>query len=164
MKLRVGAEQHGIAYEVRVQYNTAVLCVAVDTPFRPYSGCGGVCQTGDAIAHTALYTLMHSSTVAGRDPAVLCALASRPRSMLATLGMVTQEYGPFGSGWHVPGDQFANTQDPFGAVQTVGFEGNFQIFLAIGAIEVRGRLVVLLLSPSTSTNTSTSTSTTTTSK
>jgi len=25
--------------------------------------------------------------------------------MLAVLGMVTQEYGPFGSHWHIPGEQ-----------------------------------------------------------
>lgn len=55
--------------------------------------------------------------------------------MLAVLGMVTQEYGPFGSGWHVPGEQFTAT-DPFEAVSKVGFAGNFQIFLAIGAIEL----------------------------
>jgi hypothetical protein len=55
--------------------------------------------------------------------------------MLAILGMVTQEYGPFGSGWHVPGEQFTNT-DPFAAVAQVGFAGNMQIFAAIGAIEV----------------------------
>jgi len=55
--------------------------------------------------------------------------------MLAVLGMVTQEYGPFGSGWHVPGEQFTNT-DPFGAVSSVGFAGNLQVFAAIGCIEL----------------------------
>jgi hypothetical protein len=55
--------------------------------------------------------------------------------MLAILGMVTQEYGPFGSGWHIPGDQFTNT-DPFAAVAQVGFAGNLQVFCAIGAIEI----------------------------
>jgi hypothetical protein len=56
--------------------------------------------------------------------------------MLAVLGMVTQEYGPFGSGWHVPGEHFSNMGDPFGAVSSVGFEGNAQIFLAIACIEL----------------------------
>jgi light-harvesting complex I chlorophyll a/b binding protein 1 len=55
--------------------------------------------------------------------------------MLAVLGMVTQEYGPFGSGWHVPGAQFTNT-DPFAAVAQVGFAGNMQVFCVIGAIEL----------------------------
>lgn len=55
--------------------------------------------------------------------------------MLALLGMVTQEYGPFNSGWHVPGAQFTET-DPFAAVAAVGFSGNFQIFLAIGILEL----------------------------
>mmetsp|Transcript_22935 Transcript_22935/g.32097 ORF Transcript_22935/g.32097 Transcript_22935/m.32097 type:complete len:205 (-) Transcript_22935:211-825(-) len=54
--------------------------------------------------------------------------------MLAIVGMVTQQYGPFGSGWHVPGDQFTNT-DPFGAVSSVGFVGNMQIFAAIATLE-----------------------------
>lgn len=57
-------------------------------------------------------------------------------SMLAILGMVTQEYGPFNSGWHVPGEQFSETADPFAAVAKVGFVGNFQIFLGIGLIEL----------------------------
>lgn len=56
--------------------------------------------------------------------------------MLAILGMVTQEYGPFGSGWHVPGEQFSETADPLAAVAKVGFAGNLQIFLAIGIIEL----------------------------
>jgi len=57
-------------------------------------------------------------------------------SMLAILGMLTQEYGPFNSGWHVPGEQFSETADPFAAVAKVGFAGNFQIFAAIGMIEL----------------------------
>jgi len=56
-------------------------------------------------------------------------------SMLAILGMITQEYGPLNSGWHVPGEQFTET-DPFAAIAKVGFAGNFQIFLAIGMIEL----------------------------
>jgi len=56
--------------------------------------------------------------------------------MLAILGMLTQEYGPFGSGWHVPGEQFSETADPFAAIAKVGFAGNFQIFLGIGLIEL----------------------------
>ncbi|GMH56950.1 hypothetical protein TrST_g9695 [Triparma strigata] len=58
--------------------------------------------------------------------------------MLAIVGMVTQEYGPFGSGWHLPSPhagQFSEL-DPFKAVAAVGFEGNMQIFLAIGVIEL----------------------------
>jgi len=58
--------------------------------------------------------------------------------MLAIVGMVTQEYGPFGSGWHLPSPhpgQFEEL-DPFAAVAKVGFEGNAQIFLAIAAIEL----------------------------
>lgn len=55
--------------------------------------------------------------------------------MLAVLGMLTQEYGPLNSGWHVPGDQFTET-DPFAAVAKVGFAGNFQIFLTIACIEL----------------------------
>lgn len=57
-------------------------------------------------------------------------------SMLAIVGMVTQEYGPLNSGWHVPGDQFSEMADPFAAVSKVGFAGNFQVFLAIGMIEL----------------------------
>jgi hypothetical protein len=52
--------------------------------------------------------------------------------MLALVGMVFQEYGP----WHVPGEQFTETADPFAAVAKVGFAGNFQIFLGIGIIEL----------------------------
>jgi len=50
-------------------------------------------------------------------------------SMLAIVGMIVQE-----SGIHWPGEQFTNT-DPFGAVASVGFAGNFQVFLAIAGIE-----------------------------
>lgn len=57
-------------------------------------------------------------------------------SMLAILGMLTQEYGPLNSGWHIPGDQFSEMADPFAAVSKVGFVGNFQIFLGIGLIEL----------------------------
>lgn len=58
--------------------------------------------------------------------------------MLAIVGMVTQEYGPFGSGWHLPSPhpgQFSEL-NPFKAVSTVGFEGNMQIFFFIGIIEL----------------------------
>jgi Chlorophyll A-B binding protein len=49
--------------------------------------------------------------------------------MLAICGIVTQQ-----AGIHFPGDQFTNT-DIFGAPGTVGFAGNLQVFLTIGAIE-----------------------------
>lgn len=54
--------------------------------------------------------------------------------MLAILGIVTQEYGPFGSGWHVPGAQFTSL-DPFAAVSQVGFVGNMQVFAVIATLE-----------------------------
>eukprot|EP00980_Cylindrotheca_fusiformis_P003144 scaffold721_cov131-Cylindrotheca_fusiformis.AAC.34 len=49
--------------------------------------------------------------------------------MLALVGMVVQQ-----SGLHIPGEQFTNT-DIFGAVSSVGFAGNIQIFMAIGIVE-----------------------------
>ena len=49
--------------------------------------------------------------------------------MLAICGIVAQQ-----AGLHFPGDQFTNT-DIFGAVSSVGFAGNLQVFLAIGVIE-----------------------------
>ena len=49
--------------------------------------------------------------------------------MLAIVGMVVQE-----AGLHLPGAQFTNT-DPFGAVSSVGFAGNLQVFLFIGILE-----------------------------
>ena len=44
--------------------------------------------------------------------------------MLAILGMVTQEYGPFGSGWHLPSAHAGQFEalNPFEAVGRVGFE------------------------------------------
>merc|ERR1712113_867456 len=50
-------------------------------------------------------------------------------AMLAIVGMVTQEY------IHLPGEAYQNS-DPFGAVSTVGFGVNFQIFAAIGIVEL----------------------------
>jgi light-harvesting complex I chlorophyll a/b binding protein 1 len=50
--------------------------------------------------------------------------------MLAIVGMLVQQ-----AGIHIPGDQFTNT-DIFGAISSVGFAGNIQVFLAIGAVEV----------------------------
>eukprot|EP00542_Grammatophora_oceanica_P009354 CAMPEP_0194026454 /NCGR_PEP_ID=MMETSP0009_2-20130614/751_1 /TAXON_ID=210454 /ORGANISM="Grammatophora oceanica, Strain CCMP 410" /LENGTH=205 /DNA_ID=CAMNT_0038665141 /DNA_START=48 /DNA_END=665 /DNA_ORIENTATION=- len=55
--------------------------------------------------------------------------------MLAIVGMVTQEYGPMGSGWHVPGEQFTQT-DPFAAPAAVGLAGNAQIFAAMALVEL----------------------------
>ena len=49
--------------------------------------------------------------------------------MLAIVGMVVQQ-----AGIHLPGEQFTNT-DIFGAVSSVGFAGNVQVFMAIGLIE-----------------------------
>ena len=49
--------------------------------------------------------------------------------MLALVGMVAQQ-----SGLHIPGDQFTNT-DIFGAINSVGFAGNIQVFMAIGVVE-----------------------------
>jgi hypothetical protein len=49
--------------------------------------------------------------------------------MLAIVGMVAQE-----AGIHLPGAQFTNT-DPFGAISSVGFAGNLQVFLFIGILE-----------------------------
>lgn len=50
--------------------------------------------------------------------------------MLAIVGVVTQQLG-----FHLPGEQFTNT-DIFGAVSSVGFAGNMQVFATIGAIEL----------------------------
>jgi len=50
--------------------------------------------------------------------------------MLAIVGILVQQ-----AGIHIPGDQFTNT-DIFGAPGSVGFGGNLQIFLVIGAAEV----------------------------
>lgn len=50
--------------------------------------------------------------------------------MLAIVGMLVQQ-----SGIHIPGEQFTNT-DIFGAPASVGFAGNVQVFLAIGAVEL----------------------------
>lgn len=50
--------------------------------------------------------------------------------MLAVVGILVQQ-----SGIHIPGDQFTNT-DIFGAPASVGFAGNLQVFLTIGAIEL----------------------------
>ena len=49
--------------------------------------------------------------------------------MLAICGIVVQQ-----AGIHLPGDQFTNT-DIFGAINSVGFAGNLQVFLGIGMIE-----------------------------
>ena len=49
--------------------------------------------------------------------------------MLAIVGMVVQQ-----SGIHIPGEQFTNT-DIFGAVSSVGWAANLQIFLAMGIVE-----------------------------
>jgi Chlorophyll A-B binding protein len=49
--------------------------------------------------------------------------------MLAIVGMIVQQ-----AGIHLPGAQFTNT-DVFGAVSSVGFAGNLQVFLGIGIIE-----------------------------
>jgi hypothetical protein len=49
--------------------------------------------------------------------------------MLAIVGILIQQ-----AGIHFPGAQFTNT-DIFGAPATVGFAGNLQVFLTIGAIE-----------------------------
>eukprot|EP00538_Stauroneis_constricta_P009552 CAMPEP_0119555182 /NCGR_PEP_ID=MMETSP1352-20130426/7473_1 /TAXON_ID=265584 /ORGANISM="Stauroneis constricta, Strain CCMP1120" /LENGTH=200 /DNA_ID=CAMNT_0007601907 /DNA_START=37 /DNA_END=639 /DNA_ORIENTATION=- len=49
--------------------------------------------------------------------------------MLAIVGMLVQQ-----AGIHIPGEQFTNT-DIFGAVKSVGFAGNLQIFLFIGIME-----------------------------
>jgi len=50
--------------------------------------------------------------------------------MLAVTGMVWQEYGP-----HLPGAAYA-TRDPWEAISSAGFGSNFQIFLAIGVVEL----------------------------
>lgn len=50
--------------------------------------------------------------------------------MLALCGIITQQ-----AGIHFPGAQFENT-DIFGAPASVGFAGNIQVFLAIGAVEL----------------------------
>lgn len=50
-------------------------------------------------------------------------------SMLAIVGLVTQEY------FHLPGEAYQNS-DPFGAVSTVGFGVNAQIFMGIGIVEL----------------------------
>ena len=50
--------------------------------------------------------------------------------MLAIVGMVVQE-----SGIHWPGEQFTNT-DPFGAISSVGWAGNLQVFTFIGCLEI----------------------------
>jgi hypothetical protein len=50
--------------------------------------------------------------------------------MLAIVGMIIQE-----AGIHLPGAQFTEV-DPFAAVGKVGFVGNFQVFLAIGIVEL----------------------------
>jgi light-harvesting complex I chlorophyll a/b binding protein 1 len=49
--------------------------------------------------------------------------------MLAITGMIVQE-----AGIHLPGAQFTNT-DPFGAIGSVGFAGNLQVFLFIAILE-----------------------------
>lgn len=49
--------------------------------------------------------------------------------MLALCGIVTQQ-----AGFHLPGAQFASA-DIFGAPAAVGWAGNLQVFLTIGAIE-----------------------------
>jgi hypothetical protein len=50
--------------------------------------------------------------------------------MLAIVGIVVQQ-----AGIHVPGDAFTNT-DIFGAVNSVGFGANVQIFLTIAGVEL----------------------------
>jgi light-harvesting complex I chlorophyll a/b binding protein 1 len=50
--------------------------------------------------------------------------------MLAIVGIVTQQ-----AGIHVPGDAFTNT-DIFGAINSVGFGANVQIFLTIAMVEL----------------------------
>mmetsp|Transcript_784 Transcript_784/g.2223 ORF Transcript_784/g.2223 Transcript_784/m.2223 type:complete len:201 (-) Transcript_784:268-870(-) len=50
--------------------------------------------------------------------------------MLAIVGMLVQQ-----AGIHIPGSQFTNT-DIFGAIKSVGFAGNLQVFLAIGIVEM----------------------------
>lgn len=54
---------------------------------------------------------------------------SKISSMLAICGIVAQQ-----AGLHFPGDQFTNT-DIFGAVSSVGWAGNLQVFLTIGVVE-----------------------------
>jgi len=49
--------------------------------------------------------------------------------MLAIVGMVVQQ-----SGIHIPGEAYSNT-DIFGAIKSVGWGANLQIFLGIGVIE-----------------------------
>lgn len=50
--------------------------------------------------------------------------------MLAIVGIVVQQ-----AGIHVPGEAFTNT-DIFGAINSVGFGANMQIFLAIAGVEL----------------------------
>jgi hypothetical protein len=50
--------------------------------------------------------------------------------MLAIVGILVQQ-----AGIHLPGEQFTNT-DIFGAVDSVGFGANMQIFAGIGAVEI----------------------------
>mmetsp|Transcript_6028 Transcript_6028/g.3615 ORF Transcript_6028/g.3615 Transcript_6028/m.3615 type:complete len:197 (-) Transcript_6028:87-677(-) len=50
-------------------------------------------------------------------------------AMLAIVGLLTQTY------IHLPGEAYQNS-DPFGAVSTVGFGVNVQIFAAIGIVEL----------------------------
>ena len=50
--------------------------------------------------------------------------------MLALLGILVQQ-----AGIHVPGEAYSNS-DIFGAVSSVGFAPNLQIFLAMSAIEL----------------------------
>jgi hypothetical protein len=50
--------------------------------------------------------------------------------MLAIVGITVQQ-----AGIHVPGEAFTNT-DIFGAIGSVGFGANVQIFLAIAGIEL----------------------------
>jgi hypothetical protein len=49
--------------------------------------------------------------------------------MLAVVGIVAQQ-----AGIHWPGDAYTNT-DIFGAINSVGFAANIQIFLFIGIVE-----------------------------
>eukprot|EP00545_Synedropsis_sp_CCMP1620_P010359 CAMPEP_0119002776 /NCGR_PEP_ID=MMETSP1176-20130426/114_1 /TAXON_ID=265551 /ORGANISM="Synedropsis recta cf, Strain CCMP1620" /LENGTH=198 /DNA_ID=CAMNT_0006954299 /DNA_START=45 /DNA_END=641 /DNA_ORIENTATION=- len=51
-------------------------------------------------------------------------------SMLAIVGLVAQS-----SGIHLPGDAYVNS-DPFGAISTVGFAVNVQIFLGMACVEL----------------------------
>ncbi len=50
-------------------------------------------------------------------------------AMLAIVGLITEEY------IHLPGAAYQNS-DPFGAVSTVGFGVNVQIFMGIGIVEL----------------------------